>query len=55
MECVGGVCGWCVVDVGIVCGCSVKCDMTVCFTRDAHTLLELCSHAGVAASCSFIR
>ena len=27
-------------------------DMTVCFTRDAHTLLEMCSHAGIAASSS---
>ena len=30
-------------------------DMTVCFTRDAHTLLEMCSHAGIAASSCFIR
>ena len=30
-------------------------DMTVCFTRDAHTLLEMCSHAGIAASSCFVR
>ena len=71
MECVGGVCGWSVGGVcGEIVGVwmwSVKCedrsfgvrveegDMTVCFTRDAHTLLEMCSHAGIAASSCFIR
>ena len=57
------MCGW---SVWVECVCFVggggvwsvrveEGDMTVCFTRDAHTLLEMCSHAGIAASSCFIR
>ena len=63
VECVDGVCGWrelvecvCFVGGGGVWSVSVEeGDMRVCFTRDAHTLLEMCSHAGIAASSCFIR
>ena len=63
VECVDGVYGWrelveCVCFVGGGCVWSVwveEGDMTVCFRRDAHTLLEMCSHAGIAASSCFIR
>ena len=70
VECVGGVCGWsvggvcgwsvwvwvCGWCVGVVWSVRVEeGDMRVCFTRDAHTLLEMCSHAGIAASSCFIR
>ena len=53
MECVCGVYGWCVVDVGVVCGCSVKCEdgceggRRQCALQEMHTHCLRCAHMQV--------